>query len=149
MRSDFFATEAFFCDHGRHPLSGTVARSGGIRVVAPRIMSSGTPYCSGIESNTTRPIHTLSPGINGPTSRAAIKNADDNLKQLRQALDDLGLAATTDLIIAADHGFATVSKERVTSLAPKISHADVSLGFLPRGFLAIDLATALDLPLFD
>jgi hypothetical protein len=29
MRSDFFATEAFFCDHGRH-LSGTAARSGGI-----------------------------------------------------------------------------------------------------------------------
>src|SRR5229473_6517565 len=112
-------------------------------------MSSGTPYCSGIESNTTRPIHTLSPGINGPTSRAAIKNADDNLKQLRQALDDLGLAAATDIIIAADHGFATVSKESVTSLAAKISYADVPPGFLPRGFLAIDLAKALDLPLFD
>src|SRR5262245_32850119 len=26
MRSDFFATEAFFCDHGRHPLPGTAAR---------------------------------------------------------------------------------------------------------------------------
>jgi hypothetical protein len=25
-------------------------------VVAPRIMSSGTQYCSAIESNTTRPI---------------------------------------------------------------------------------------------
>src|SRR5258707_13811362 len=94
-------------------------------------------------------LNTLSPGINGPTSRAAIKNADDNLKQLRQALDDLGLAATTDIIIAADHGFATVSKESVTSLAAKMSYADVSPGFLPRGFLAIDLAKALDLPLFD
>src|SRR5258708_7713364 len=74
-------------------------------------------------------LNTLTPGINGPTSRAAIKNADDNLKQLRQALDDLGLAATTDIIIAADHGFATVSKQIVTSLADKISYADVSPGF--------------------
>jgi hypothetical protein len=94
-------------------------------------------------------LNTLSPGINGPTSRAAIKNADDNLKQLRQALDELDLAATTDIIIAADHGFATVSKESATSLAAKASYADVPPGFLPRGFLAIDLAKALGLPLFD
>src|SRR5258708_5808897 len=93
-------------------------------------------------------LNTLSPGINGPTSRAAIKNADDNLKQLRQALDDLGLAATTDIIIAADHGFATVSKESVTSLAAKISYAVVLPGFLPCGFLAIDLAMELVLLLF-
>src|SRR5258705_11002705 len=39
MRGDFFATEAFFCDHGRHPFPGTAARSGGSRVKAPRIMS--------------------------------------------------------------------------------------------------------------
>src|SRR5260370_19806822 len=90
----------------------------------------------------------LSPGINGPTSRAAIKNADDNLKQLRQALDELDLAATTDIIIAADHGFATVSKERATSLAAKTSYADAPPGVLPRGFLAIDLAKALGRPLF-
>jgi hypothetical protein len=51
MRSDFFATEAFFCDHGRH-LPGTAARFGGLRVMAPRITSSGTPHCSAIESNT-------------------------------------------------------------------------------------------------
>lgn len=94
-------------------------------------------------------LNTLTPGINGPTSRAGIKNADDNLKQLRQALEELDLAATTDIIVAADHGFATVSKESTTSFAAKTSYADVPPGFLPRGFLAIDLAKALDLPLFD
>src|SRR5262245_60659575 len=52
MRSDFFATEAFFCDHGRHPFLEQRRGPGGLRVVAPRIMSSGTPHCSAIESNT-------------------------------------------------------------------------------------------------
>jgi hypothetical protein len=52
MRSDFFATEAFFCDHGRHPFPEQRRGSGGLRVMAPRIKSSGTPHCSAIESNT-------------------------------------------------------------------------------------------------
>src|SRR5262249_34677917 len=51
MRSDFFATEAFFCDHGRHPFLEQRRGPGGLRVVAPRIMSSGTPHCGAIESN--------------------------------------------------------------------------------------------------
>jgi Type I phosphodiesterase / nucleotide pyrophosphatase len=91
----------------------------------------------------------VTPGINGPTSLASIKNADDNLAQLRQALDDLGLAATTDIVIAADHGFSTISKESSTSPAAKASYADVPAGMLPPGFLAIDLAKALDMQLYD
>ena len=94
-------------------------------------------------------LNAVTPGINGPTSRAAVKNADDALTTIRQALDDLGLAATTDIIIAADHGFSTISKESETSPAAKARYADVHPGFLPPGFLAIDLAKALDLPLFD
>jgi hypothetical protein len=94
-------------------------------------------------------LNAVTPGINGPTSRAAAKNADDALTIIRQALDDLGLAETTDIIIAADHGFSTISKESETSPAAKARYADVHPGFLPPGFLAIDLAKALDLPLFD
>jgi hypothetical protein len=94
-------------------------------------------------------LNALTPGINGPTSRAAIRNADDNLGRLRQALDDLGLAAITNIVITADHGFATVSKESATSPAAKARYPDVAPGFLPRGFLAIDIAKALELPLFD
>jgi len=91
----------------------------------------------------------VSPGINGPTSLASIKNADDNLAQVRKALDDLGLAATTDIVIAADHGFSTISKESSTSPAAQASYADVPAGLLPPGFVAIDLAKALGLPLND
>ena len=94
-------------------------------------------------------LNTVTPGINGPTSRAAVKNADDVLRTIRQALDDLGLAETTDIIIAADHGFSTISKDSETSPAAKARYADVHPGFLPPGFLAIDIAKALDLPLFD
>jgi hypothetical protein len=89
------------------------------------------------------------PGINGSTSLASIKNADDNLAQVRQALDDLGLAANTDIVIAADHGFSTISKESSTSPAARASYADVPAGLLPPGFVAIDLAKALGLPLSD
>jgi len=67
----------------------------------------------------------------------------------RKALDELGLAASTNIIIASDHGFSTISKESKTSPAAKVSYEDTPKDFLPMGFLAIDLAKALNLPLFD
>jgi hypothetical protein len=91
----------------------------------------------------------VTPGINGPTSLASIKNADDNLSELRKALDELGLAATTDIVIAADHGFSTISKESNTSPAAQARYADVPAALLPPGFVAIDLAKALNSPLYD
>ena len=89
------------------------------------------------------------PGINGPTSLAAIKNADDNLADIRQALDELGLAANTDIIVSADHGFSTISKESKTSPAAPSELCRRARGLLPPGFVAIDLAKALALPLSD
>lgn len=91
----------------------------------------------------------LTPGINGPTSLAAIRNADTQVARLRESLDALGLAQTTDIIIAADHGFSTISKQSRSSGAAQGSYSDVPPGFLPPGFVALDLAAALDLPLFD
>jgi arylsulfatase A-like enzyme len=91
----------------------------------------------------------LVPGINGPTSLAAIRNADDNLAQIRTALRDLGLLDTTDIIMVADHGFSTISKESRTSSTVKTKFADTPAGQLPPGFVALDLAAALNLPLID
>jgi hypothetical protein len=127
------------------------------KVVLPMFKDRGKPfllvYWSGDPDRTEHgqgdSLNTLTPGVNGPTSLAGIRNADDNLKQLWEALDDLGLAATTDVIVAADHGMATVSKQSATSPAAKASYSDVPPGFLPRGFLALDLAKALGLALFD
>jgi predicted AlkP superfamily pyrophosphatase or phosphodiesterase len=127
------------------------------KVVLPMFKARAKPFVlvfwsrdpDGSQHNQGDSLNTLTPGINGPTSMASIKNADDNLAQLRKALDDLGLAATTDIMIAADHGFSTISKESKTSPAAKMSFDDTPKDFLPMGFLAIDLSKALDLPLYD
>ena len=127
------------------------------KVVMPMFKERKKPFVlvfwsrdpDGTQHNMGDSLNTLTPGINGPTSLASIKNADNNLAQLRRALDDLGLAATTNIMIAADHGFSTISKESKTSPAAKASYEDTPRDFLPMGFLSIDLAKALNLPLFD
>jgi Type I phosphodiesterase / nucleotide pyrophosphatase len=127
------------------------------KVVLPMFKARNKPFVlvfwsrdpDGSQHNTGDSLNTVTPGINGPTSLAGIRNADNNLAQLRKALDELGLAASTNIIIASDHGFSTISKESKTSAAAKISYDDTPKDFLPMGFLAIDLAKALDLPLFD
>jgi arylsulfatase A-like enzyme len=127
------------------------------KVVLPMLKARNKPFVlvfwsrdpDGSQHNQGDSLNTVTPGINGPTSMAGIKNADNNLAQLRKALDELGLAATTNVIISADHGFSTISKESKTSPAAKASYEDTPKDFLPMGFLAIDLAKALDLPLFD
>jgi Type I phosphodiesterase / nucleotide pyrophosphatase len=127
------------------------------KVVLPMFKARNKPFVlvfwsrdpDGSQHNNGDSLNTVTPGINGPTSLAGIKNADNNLAQLRKALDDLGLAASTNIIISSDHGFSTISKESKTSPSVKNTYPDTPAGFLPMGFLAIDLAKALDLPLFD
>jgi hypothetical protein len=127
------------------------------KVVLPMFKARNKPFVlvfwsrdpDGSQHNTGDSLNTITPGINGPTSMAGIKNADNNLAQLRKALDDLGLAANTNIVISSDHGFSTISKESKTSPSAKISYDDTPKDFLPMGFLAIDLARALNLPLFD
>jgi arylsulfatase A-like enzyme len=91
----------------------------------------------------------LVPGINGPTSLAAIRNADDCLARLLTALKEQGLDGTTDIVLTSDHGFSTISKESATSWAATQSYKDVPAGLLPPGFVAIDLAHALGLKLYE
>jgi hypothetical protein len=103
----------------------------------------------GSQHNQGDSLNTLVPGINGPTSLAAIHNADDDLTRIRQALSDLGLLDTTDIITTADHGFSTIGKESQTSSAVKEKFADTPEGHLPLGFVALDLAHTLEMPLID
>src|SRR6202162_6272657 len=127
------------------------------KVVLPMFKARNKPFVlvfwsrdpDGSQHNNGDSLNALTPGINGPTSMAGIKNADNNLAQLRKALDDLGLAATTNIIISSDHGFSTISKEIKSSPRAKIASDDTPKDFPPMGFLALDLAKALDLPLFD
>src|SRR5665213_178967 len=127
------------------------------KIVLPMFKARNKPFVlvfwsrdpDGSQHNNGDSLNTVTPGINGPTSMAGIKNADNNLAQLRKALDDLGLSATTNIIVSSDHGFSTISKESKTSPSAKVSFNDTPKDFLPMGFLALDLAKALEQPLFD
>jgi|SRR5579883_696815 len=103
----------------------------------------------GTQHNHGDSLNQLTPGINGPTTQAARQNMDKNLTQIRTALKDLGLEETTNIFVTSDHGFSTISKESKTSYAAQLSYPDVPKGFLPQGFVGIDLAHALKLSLFD
>ena len=103
----------------------------------------------GTQHNQGDSLMRLIPGINGLTSLLAIRNADANLARLLASLNEQGLAATTDVILASDHGLSTISKESATSYAATRSYPAVPPGLLPPGFVAIDLAHRLRMSLFD
>src|SRR5882762_701176 len=141
------------------------------RAILPLFKKNGKPFVllywsrdpDGTQHFQGDSLNKLVPGINGPTSKAGLKNADDNLKQILDYINsDPSLAANTDIFITADHGFATISKHDIdaeghgtTSYSTKWVYKDahgrqeVNNGFLPQGFLAIDIAHELGLPLFD
>jgi hypothetical protein len=127
------------------------------QVLLPRFKTAGKPFVmvfwsrdpDGTQHNEGDSLNQLTPGINGPTSLEAVRNADDDLARLRAALAAQGLDKTTDIVVVADHGFTTISRQSATSPAAKSKYLDVVPGFLPPGFLAIDLAKALDLGLSD
>ncbi|MSO73053.1 MAG: alkaline phosphatase family protein [Rhodospirillaceae bacterium] len=126
------------------------------KVLLPRFREAGKPFFmvfwsrdpDGTQHNHGDSFGAHVPGINGPTSLKAVRNADDSLRELRSALRVLGLEASTDIIVAADHGFSTISKQSRTSPSAVFRCADHD-HMLPQGFLAMDLARALDLPLAD
>ena len=103
----------------------------------------------GSQHNQGDSLNELVPGIDGPTSLAAIRNADDDLARIRSALGELGLLDTTDIIVTSDHGFSTISKESQTSSTVKTKFSDTPEGHLPLGFVALDLSHALNMPLID
>ncbi|HEV2572763.1 MAG TPA: alkaline phosphatase family protein [Beijerinckiaceae bacterium] len=127
------------------------------KVVLPLFKERAKPFMlvfwsrdpDGTQHNQGDSLNRLIPGINGPTSLAAIRNADHDLAELLATLKMLGLDETTDVIITADHGFSTISKESATSFAATQGYKDVLPNFLPIGFLAIDLAHGLDMPVLD
>lgn len=122
-----------------------------LKVVLPEFKRMGRPFVlvywsrdpDGSQHNQGDSFHSLTPGINGPTSLAAIRSADDAVAGIERRLKDLGLSDSTNILVVADHGFSTLSKESHTSPAARASYQDVTPGDLPFGFLALDLTTAL------
>jgi len=131
--------------------------SAATQVVLPLLAQRSKPFAmvfwsrdpDGTQHNQGDSLLSLTPGINGPTSRAAVRNADNDLQQLMAALYELGLDKTTDVILTSDHGFSTISKQSATSYAVRYSYPGVPAGLLPRGFVGIDLAIGLSQSLYD
>jgi hypothetical protein len=127
------------------------------KVVLPLFKERSKPFVlvywsrdpDGSQHNQGDSLGRLVPGINGPTSLAAIKNADDNLAKLEAALKAQGLDGTTDILLTSDHGFSTISKESATSWSATQTTKGTNANQLPPGFLARDLAHGLGLSLFD
>ena len=141
------------------------------KAVLPEFVRGGRPFVllfwsrdpDGSQHNQGDSLGKLQPGINGPTSRAGIANADSNLRQLLDYLAaNPAVNAVTDVFVTSDHGFATISRHEVDaaghathSYSASFSYVsadgkpEMPQGWLPPGFLAIDLAHALNLPLFD
>jgi arylsulfatase A-like enzyme len=126
-------------------------------VLLPRFKAAHKPFAlvfwsrdpDGTQHNQGDSLNALSPGINGPTTMAAIRNVSNDLQRIRDALKSQGLDQTTDIFVTADHGFSTISRQSLTSPSAKLSYRDTPAGFLPQGFLAIDLSLALKLPLWS
>ncbi len=78
-----------------------------IKVALPSFKGRGKPFVlvfwsrdpDGTQHNQGDSLGRLMPGINGPTSRAAIRNADTDLARLRAALHDQGMEDDTDVIL--------------------------------------------------
>jgi arylsulfatase A-like enzyme len=153
---------------GTHEANGVQQRyfiDATTRAVLPLLMRRGKPFVllywsrdpDGTQHNQGDSLNALVPGINGPTSKAAVRDADDNLRQILDAIRaDAQLAASTDIFVTSDHGFATISKHDIDaqhrptiSFSASVHYQDVPAGFLPPGFLAIDVAHYLRAPLYD
>jgi len=117
------------------------------RIVLPRFAAAGKPFAllfwsrdpDVTQHGTRDSIGEYVPGINGPSGKAGTRNADTMLGELLAALKEQGLDKTTDVFVTADHGFVTISHESQTSPSAKN-------GQLSQGFVASDLASALNLP---
>jgi predicted AlkP superfamily pyrophosphatase or phosphodiesterase len=127
------------------------------KVILPLFKKRAKPFVllywsrdpDGTQHNHGDSLNQIIPGINGVTTQAARQNVDNNLAQIRAVLKELGLEETTNIFVTADHGFSTISKESKTSYAASLSYPDVPTGFLPPGFLGIDLSKDLNLSIFD
>jgi arylsulfatase A-like enzyme len=135
------------------------------KVILPEFKKRGKPFVlvfwsrdpDATQHNQGDSLGDLATGINGPTSRRAVRNADDTLSRILAAVEsDPALATTTDIFVTSDHGFSTISRRDLDaeghpsqSSSTKRRAPDVRPGDLPPGFVAIDVAAHLGMKLCD
>jgi len=141
------------------------------KVVLPGFAADSKPFVllfwsrdpDGSQHNQGDSLQNLSPGINGPTSRRGVQNADHCLQQLLAWLDaHPAVKANTDIFLTSDHGFATISRREINASGGTTGEVSAALdymvtgkekpeppGTLPSGFLAVDLAVRGHMRAFD
>src|ERR1700722_6825215 len=77
-------------------------------------------------------------GLGTLPAMEALTLADNNLMKVRGAIDALGIADKTDLIVVSDHGFATIKfrivlSEMLVSAGIKKSHDSIDVVVVPNG----------------
>ena len=77
-------------------------------------------------------------GLGTLPAMEALTLADNNLMKVRGAIDALGIADKTDLIVVSDHGFATIKfrivlSEMLVSAGVKKSHDSTDVVVVPNG----------------
>lgn len=109
-----------------------------LKVVLPAFKEAGKPFV--LVYWTRDPDgtqHNQGDGsINGPTAMTAVRAADGALAAIEQELRALKLYESTNIIVAADHGFSTIAKDSEAPIAGATHQ-------LPGGFLAQDLFETL------
>ena len=124
------------------------------RIVLPHFQETGKPFAMLFWSrdpdisqhNGRDSVGEMIPGINGPSGLAGIRNADMMLGELLDYLKETDLDKTTDVFVTADHGFTTVNHVSATSPSARPDAAG-PITDLQSGFLAMDLAASLGMPL--
>src|SRR6185437_6984294 len=134
------------------------------KVVLPKLKASGKPFVlvfwsrdpdasqHGTKDSAGKLPTTQSRyGINGPSAVAGVRDADNTFAGLMAALKFQGLDRTTNVFITSDHGFSTIVKSinRNASKSAEFESDPSDPVDLPNGFVAIDIANELNLPLFD
>jgi len=121
------------------------------QVLIPRLKDSGKPFAMlywSRDPDTTQhgaidSEGKMVPGINSTSGRAAIANADSDLKGILDSLKQWGLDQNTDVFVTADHGFSTIARG-IPTPDGRMDHPS-----LAPGFLAVDVSKWLDQKIFD
>ena len=128
-------------------------------VVLPMFKARNQPFVlvfwsrdpDGTQHNQGDSLNEVAPGINGPTTLAAVKNVDNDLAALRQALDRLGLAATTESssrpITASRPSRSKARRARLPRPTIRMSRRDFCLQVLSRSILPRRWASPCSIPM--
>lgn len=126
-------------------------RQAATQVILPRLKDSSKPFAlfywsrdpDATQHGAIDSEGKLVPGINSTSGRAAIYNADSDLKGLLDTLKQYDLDKNTDVVVIADHGFSTVARGIPTADGRQERPT------LVQGFVAMDVGQWLGQKVFD